>query len=303
MAIPVIDFSKLSGEERAKTMAQIANGCEEWGFFQLVNHGIPEELLERVKRVCNEFYKLEREENFKKSTPVKLLNESDGGKIESVDWEDVITLLDDNEWPSNTPGFKETMAEYRAEVEKLAEKVMEVMDENLCLPKGYIKNAFNSGSDEDKNSKAFFGTKVSHYPPCPQPELVNGLRAHTDAGGVILLFQDDAIGGLQILKGGEWIDVQPLPNAIVINTGDQIEVLSNGKYKSVWHRVLAFPDGNRRSIASFYNPSLIATIAPAPQLVEQARAYPKFVFGDYMSVYAEQKFLPKEPRFEAVNAM
>ncbi|KAK3427658.1 hypothetical protein EUGRSUZ_F03837 [Eucalyptus grandis] len=106
MAIPVIDFSKLSGEERAKTMAQIANGCEEWGFFQLVNHGIPEELLERVKRVCNEFYKLEREENFKKSTPVKLLNESDGGKIESVDWEDVITLLDDNEWPSNTPGFK-----------------------------------------------------------------------------------------------------------------------------------------------------------------------------------------------------
>ncbi|XP_010063431.2 1-aminocyclopropane-1-carboxylate oxidase 5 [Eucalyptus grandis] len=303
MAIPVIDFSKLSGEERAKTMAQIANGCEEWGFFQLVNHGIPEELLERVKRVCNEFYKLEREENFKKSTPVKLLNESDGGKIESVDWEDVITLLDDNEWPSNTPGFKETMAEYRAEVEKLAEKVMEVMDENLCLPKGYIKNAFNSGGNEDNNNKAFFGTKVSHYPPCPQPELVNGLRAHTDAGGVILLFQDDAVGGLQILKGGEWIDVQPLPNAIVINTGDQIEVLSNGKYKSVWHRVLAFPDGNRRSIASFYNPSLTATIAPAPQLVEQAQAYPKFVFGDYMSVYAEQKFLPKEPRFEAVNAM
>ncbi|KAF8023702.1 hypothetical protein BT93_F1017 [Corymbia citriodora subsp. variegata] len=302
MAIPVIDFSKLSGEERTKTMAQIANGCEEWGFFQLVNHGIPEELLERVKRVCNEFYKLEREKNFKKSTPVKLLNENDGGKLENVDWEDVITLLDDNEWPSNTPGFKETMAEYRAEVKKLAEKVMEVMDENLGLPKGYIESAFNSG-DNNNNNKAFFGTKVSHYPPCPQPEQVNGLRAHTDAGGVILLFQDDTIGGLQILKGGEWVDVQPLPNAIVINTGDQIEVLSNGKYKSVWHRVLAMPDGNRRSIASFYNPSLAATIAPAPQLVEQARDYPKFVFGDYMSVYAEQKFRPKEPRFEAVKAM
>ena len=36
MAIPVIDFSKLNGEERAKTMAQIANGCEEWGFFQVI---------------------------------------------------------------------------------------------------------------------------------------------------------------------------------------------------------------------------------------------------------------------------
>ncbi|KAJ1387377.1 Oxoglutarate/iron-dependent dioxygenase [Sesbania bispinosa] len=308
MAVPVIDFSKLNGEDRAKTMAQIANGCEEWGFFQLTNHGIPEELLERVKKVASEFYKLEREENFKNSSTVKLLNDlaekKGNGKLEHVDWEDVITLLDDNEWPERTPGFRETMLEYRSELKKLAEKVMEVMDENLGLPKGYIKKALNGGDGDN----AFFGTKVSHYPPCPYPELVNGLRAHTDAGGVILLFQDDKVGGLQMLKDGQWIDVQPLPNAIVINTGDQIEVLSNGRYKSCWHRVLAKPDGNRRSIASFYNPSLKATIFPAPQLVEKENqevddTYPKFVFGDYMSIYAEQKFLPKEPRFQAVRAM
>ncbi|XP_059631259.1 1-aminocyclopropane-1-carboxylate oxidase 5-like [Cornus florida] len=308
MAIPVIDFSKLNGEERAKTMAQIANGCKEWGFFQLVNHGISEELLERVKMVCSECYKLEREEDFKNSTPVKLLNDlvekKSGEKLENVDWEDVFLLSDDNEWPLKTPGFKETMAEYRTELKKLAEVLMEIMDENLGLPKGYIKAAFNGGGGQN----AFFGTKVSHYPPCPHPEMVNGLRAHTDAGGVVLLFQDDEVKGLQILKDGEWIDVQPLPNSIVINTGDQIEVLSNGEYKSVWHRVLAMPDGNRRSIASFYNPSLKSTIAPAPQLVQEVnkeveQSYPKFVFCDYMSVYAEQKFLPKEPRFQAVRAM
>lgn len=203
---------------------------------------------------------------------------------------------------SNITLDRETMAEYRSELKKLAEKVMEVMDENLGLPKGYIKKAFNRGDGDE----AFFGTKVSHYPPCPHPELVNGLRAHTDAGGVILLFQDDKVGGLQILKDGHWIDVQPLPNAIVINTGDQIEVLSNGRYKSVWHRVLVGTSGTRRSIASFYNPSLKATIAPAPELVDKPNQvldqtnYPKFVFGDYMSVYAQQKFLPKEPRFQAV---
>lgn len=200
------------------------------------------------------------------------------------------------------------MAEYRKELRKLGEKVMEVMDENLGLPKGYIKRAFNAGEGDN----AFFGTKVSHYPPCPHPELLNGLRAHTDAGGVILLFQDDKVKGLQIQKDGEWIDVQPIPNSIVINTGDQIEVLSNGRYKSVLHRVVASQEGNRRSVASFYNPSLNATIAPAPQLVEKANqedhevtqlAYPKFVFGDYMSVYSEQKFLPKEPRFHAVRAV
>lgn len=91
------------------------------------------------------------------------------------------------------------------------------MDENLGLPIGYIKKAFNCGEESIEN--AFFGTKVSHYPPCPRPELVTGLRAHTDAGGVILLFQDDKFGGLQMLKGKEWIDVQPVPKAIVINTG------------------------------------------------------------------------------------
>ncbi|WRX30588.1 Non-hem dioxygenase N-terminal domain - like 10 [Theobroma cacao] len=168
MAIPVLDFSQLNGEERAKTLAQIANACEEWGFFQLVNHGIPEELLERVKKVSTKFYKLEREDNFKNSKLVNLLDET-GERLENVDWEDVITLLDDNEWPSKTPGFE-------------------------------------------------------------------------------------------------------------------------------------------RSIASFYNPSLSATIAPAPQLVEKTnqqveQTYPKFVFGDYMSVYVQQKFLPKEPRFQAVRAM
>ncbi|XVF36979.1 hypothetical protein REPUB_Repub19eG0105500 [Reevesia pubescens] len=303
MAIPVIDFSKLNGEERAKTLAQIANACEELGFFQLENHGIPEELLERVKKVSSEFYKLEREENFKNSKLVNLLDET-GEKLENVDWEDVITLLDDNKWPSQTPGFQEIMKEYRFELKKLAEKVMEVMDENLGLPKGYIKKAFDDGEGDN----AFFGTKVSHYPPCPHPERVNGLRAHTDAGGVILLFQDDKVGGLQVLKDGQWIDVQPLPHTIVINTGDQIEVLSNGRYKSSWHRVLSSTEGNRRSIASFYNPSLKATIAPAPQLVEKTnqemeQTYPKFIFGDYMSVYVQQKFLPKEPRFQAVRAM
>ncbi|CAL5333203.1 unnamed protein product [Camellia sinensis] len=280
MANPVIDFSKLNGEERAKTMAQIANACEEWGFFQIPTKNHPSLVLAYQTIDMKHFYVYENgSRTLKRCEPCG----SHGGFT------------------------KETMTEYRSELRKLGEKVMEAMDENLGLPKGYIKKAFNGGDGE----KAFFGTKVSHYPPCPHPDKVIGLRAHTDAGGVILLYQDDKVGGLQILKDGQWIDVQPMPNSIVINTGDQIEVLSNGRYKSVWHRVLTKLDGNRRSIASFYNPSLDATIAPAKELVmekvnheeDEEVAYPKYVFGDYMSVYAEQKFLPKEPRFLAVKAV
>ncbi|KAL0334106.1 UNVERIFIED_CONTAM: 1-aminocyclopropane-1-carboxylate oxidase [Sesamum angustifolium] len=58
--IPVVDFSKVDGKERANTLALIDRYCQEWGFFQLINHGISEELLDRVKKVATECYKLER---------------------------------------------------------------------------------------------------------------------------------------------------------------------------------------------------------------------------------------------------
>ncbi|TVU02653.1 hypothetical protein EJB05_51843, partial [Eragrostis curvula] len=304
MAIPVIDFSKLDGNERAETMPALAAAFEEWGFFQLVNTGIPDELLERVKKVCNDCYKL-REPGFKESNPaVKALaelveKEGEGltpKKIVDMDWEDVFTLQDDLPWPSNPPAFKETMMEYRRELKKLAEKMLGVMEELLGLEEGHIKKTFTNDGDFE----AFYGTKVSHYPPCPRPDLIDGLRAHTDAGGLIMLFQDDRIGGLQVLRDGQWVDVQPLENAIVINTGDQIEVLTNGRYKSAWHRILSTRDGNRRSIASFYNPARLATIAPATAASMAGGEYPSFVFGDYMEVYIKQKFQAKEPRFAAM---
>jgi aminocyclopropanecarboxylate oxidase len=81
--------------------------------------------------------------------------------------------------------------------------------------------------------------------------------------------------------------------------------MSNGRYKSAWHRVLAIREGNRRSIASFYNPSRSATIAPAiPAAADSSTGanYPSFMFGDYMDVYLEQKFQAKDPRFAAAAA-
>ncbi|KAH0888865.1 hypothetical protein HID58_051294 [Brassica napus] len=132
----------INGEEREKTLSDIAKACEEWGFFQLVSHGTPLELLNKVKELSSDCYKIEREEAFKTSTPVKLLNEllekNSGEKLESVDWEDVFTLLDhnQNEWPSNISGLKETMLEYIGEVMKLASKMMEASNltsEDLSL--------------------------------------------------------------------------------------------------------------------------------------------------------------------------
>ena len=74
------------------------------------------------------------------------------------------------------------------------------------------------------------------------------------------------------------------------------------------HRVIAQTDGTRMSVASFYNPGSEAVIYPAPALVEKEaeekkNVYPKFVFDDYMKLYAGLKFQAKEPRFEAMKAV
>lgn len=325
MAVPVIDIKKLlDGEEREMAMDQIHKACQEWGFFQLVNHGIPHSLLDRVKELFKEHYKNSMGVQFQDSAVVQMLESSNSQGVNlsatkiDADWETGFFLpLSSHKTNTVTPplpaNLKETMEEFAKEVKGLAERLLEIICENLGLEKVYLKEALAGGNGD--NNSPFFGIKMSHYPPCPRPDLIDGLRSHTDAGGLILLLQDDEIDGLQVLKDGTWFDVQPIQHAIVIDIGDQLEVMTNGKYKSMWHRVLAKEDATRMSVAAFYNPSSDAEVYPASQLMSAERNgsnnvnaesgydYPKFVSADYMRVYAAQKFLPKEPRFEALRSL
>nr|BAB89352.1 1-aminocyclopropane-1-carboxylate oxidase [Diospyros kaki] len=306
-AFPVINMEILNGEGREAAMEKLRNACENWGFFEVVNHGISHELMDSVERLTKEHYKKFMEQRFKEMVASKGL-EVVQSEINDLDWESTFFLRhlpssNLSELPDLEDDYKKAMKEFAEDLEKLAEQLLDYLCENLGLEKGYLKKAFYGSKGPT------FGTKVSNYPPCPRPELIKGLRAHTDAGGIILLFQDDKVSGLQLLKDGQWIDVPPLKHSIVINIGDQLEVITNGKYKSVMHRVIAQTDGNRMSIASFYNPGSDAVIYPAPALVEkeadheQKQVYPKFVFEDYMKLYAGLKFQAKEPRFEAMKAM
>ncbi|KAL6579861.1 Aconitate hydratase mitochondrial [Orobanche minor] len=185
------------------------------------------------------------------------------------------------------------MKEFADHIEKLAEQLLDLLCENLGLEKGYLKKVFYGSNG------LTFGTKVSNYTPCPKPDLIKVLRAHTDAGGIVLLFQDDKVSGLQLLKDGEWIDAP-------LDCGQHC-VITNGKYKSVMHIVIAQTDGTgRMSLASFYNPGSEIVIYPATTLVEKAENnehYPKFMFEDYMKLYANAKFQAKEPRFKAFKNM
>ncbi|PIN22999.1 Iron/ascorbate family oxidoreductase [Handroanthus impetiginosus] len=299
-SFPVINMEKLNGEERAATMEMIKDACENWGFLELVNHGISPEFMDTVERLTKEHYKKSMEQRFKEMVAKKGL-ESVQSEIKDLDWESTFFLRhrpvsNISEIPDLDEEYRKVMKGFAAQIERLAEELLDLLCENLGLEKGYLKNVFYGSKGPN------FGTKVSNYPPCPKPDLINGLRAHTDAGGIILLFQDDKVSGLQLLKDGQWIDVPPMRHSIVVNLGDQLEVITNGKYKSVMHSVVAQTDGTRMSLASFYNPGSDAVIYPAPPLVDKEDnkdLYPKFVFEDYMKLYVGLKFQAKEPRFEA----
>ncbi|KAG2635370.1 1-aminocyclopropane-1-carboxylate oxidase 1-like [Panicum virgatum] len=306
-SFPIIDMGLLAGQERPAAMGMLRDACENWGFFQILNHGISTELMDKVERLTKDHYKRVREQRFLEFASTALQDGGGGAKAENLDWEStffVRHLPESNlaDIPDLDDGYRRAMRRFAGELEALAERLLDLLCENLGLEKGYLARAFRG----PRKGAPTFATKVSSYPPCPRPDLVSGLRAHTDAGGIILLFQDDRVAGLQLLKDGAWVDVPPTRHSIVVNLGDQLEVITNGRYKSVVHRVVAQSDGNRMSIASFYNPGGDAVICPAPALVkaeEAAAAYPRFVFEDYMKLYARNKFEAKEPRFEAFKSM
>jgi len=189
---------------------------------KLVNHGISVELMDTVERVTKEHYERCMEQRFKEMVGSKSL-ECAESEINDMDWESTFFLRhlpesNISEIPDLGEEQRKVMKEFAVELEKLAEQVLELVCENLGLEKGYLKKVFYGSKGPN------FGTKVSNYPPCPKPELIKGLRAHTDAGGIILLFQDHKVSGLQLLKDGHWIDVPPMRHSIVINLGDQLEV-------------------------------------------------------------------------------
>ncbi|KAH6818297.1 ACC oxidase 1 [Perilla frutescens var. frutescens] len=304
MEIPVIDFSKLGNEKRAETMALLHEACQKWGFFMIENHDIDNSLMDEVKLLMKGHYEQNMQRNFQSSDAAKSLDTNMNTNtneciIKDKDWETTFFIWhrpdsNINDFTALSPHLRDAIDEYIKQLMKLAEKLSELMCENLGIKKEHIKEAF-SGS-----TGPCVGTKVAMYPQCPRPELIRGLREHTDAGGIILLLQDDQVPGLEFFKDGKWVKIPPSKNnRIFINTGDQVEIVSNGVYKSALHRVMAMKDGNRLSIATFYNPAADALISPASDLLLPNRIR----FQDYLNLYTKTKFGDKAQRFQSLKTM
>ncbi|KAJ1399933.1 Oxoglutarate/iron-dependent dioxygenase [Sesbania bispinosa] len=167
---------------------------------------------------------------------------------------------------------------------KLATQFVELMANALTIDIIEMIDLFAAGTQL---------TRLNYYPPCPQPELVLGLNPHSDGGGLTIVLQINEVEGLQIRKDGQWIPVKPLPNAFIINIGDMMEVITNGIYRSIEHRVIVNSEQERLSIATFCNPSMESVFGPAPSLITPTTPamFRRISFGEYL-----RGFLSRELR-------
>ncbi|XP_042408708.1 flavanone 3-dioxygenase 2-like [Zingiber officinale] len=281
-AIPTVD---LGSPDQHQIVAQIADACTHYGFFQVVNHGVGNKSMRLMMEVAQEFFQLPAEEKAKlySDDPAKKIRLSTSFNIrkETVrNWRDYLRLhcypLEDftPEWPSNPSSFKEVVSDYCKEVRGLGFRLLGLISLSLGLEEEYMVKVL--GEQEQHMA-------INYYPKCPAPDLTYGLQAHTDPNALTILLQDHTVDGLQIRKDDKWIAVGSHPHSFIINIGDQLQALSNGRYKSVWHRAIVNANKDRMSVASFLCPSNRVLISPPEKLLSEAgRAmYKNYTYEEY----------------------
>ncbi|CAN6285899.1 unnamed protein product [Urochloa humidicola] len=284
--IPVVD---LADPDPAAVAARIGEACATHGFFQVVNHGVPAELMVAMLAVAYEFFGLPAEEKAKlySDDPGKKMRLSTSFNVrkETVhNWRDYLRLHCHPlhkyvpDWPANPPSFREIVSSYCQEVRELGFRLYAAISASLGLEEDYVKKTLG---DQEQHMA------VNFYPRCPAPELTYGLPAHTDPNALTILLMDQQVAGLQVLHDGRWIAVNPRPKAFVINIGDQLQALSNGRYKSVWHRAVVNADRPRMSVASFLCPGNDVLIGPAAKLVADGSpaVYRDYTYAEYYAKF------------------
>ncbi|KAK4774830.1 hypothetical protein SAY86_009765 [Trapa natans] len=288
--IPTVDLSETDQE---KLVQAISEACGTWGTFQLVNHGIPPEAINRLQSVGREFFELsspkEKEECSDKATAGgsrsvggygrQVREDADGKKV----WSDHLfhkiwppSSINYQFWPKNPPSYREANEEYAVYLREASDKVLKLMSLGLGLEENALGEALGG-------EQLQYNLKINYYPPCPRPDLVLGLVAHRDLSAITVLVPNE-VPGLQVLKDDQWIEVEYIPNSLIVHVGDQIEILSNGKYRSVLHRVTVKKDRLRMSWPVFLEPPAELVVGPLPQLIndQDPAKYKPQKFKDYM---------------------
>lgn len=290
--IPVIDLQHHGELSRASVngsvIEQVRVAYEDFGVFQIVNHGVSQHLLERIENQAQRLFSLPLDQKIKARRSPDGVTGYGMARIstffDKLMWSEGFTSIGSplehaqKLWPDNYQDFCQIIEEYERAMKDLASKLMALILESL----GLKARDYSWG---DKNCAAL---QMNHYPSCPRPTQTMGMAEHTDSTLLTVLYQG-SVQGLQIKRSdGMWIVVPAIPNAFVVNVGDLLQVLSNGRYKSVVHRAVN-NSKPRLSFAYLWGPPLTAVVEPAPQLVDSKHPllYRALTWNEYLVARAK----------------
>lgn len=275
-SLDLADFTAGTPNQKAEFVKKLGEAYQNIGFVAIKNHGLTQDLQDRLYASIKSFFALDDETKAKYEKPeigyqrgytgkgkehAKGRNTGDlkefyhvGQELGFIPETDTVkSEYPANVWPSEIPEFEKDAVEAYQTLEKAGKAMLQAIALNLELPEDYF---------EDKVAYGNSILRQIHYFPITNPEEVpeDAVRAaeHGDINLITLLMGASA-DGLQVLrKDGKWIPITALPDQLVVNVGDMLERLTNKKLKSTIHRVVNPPrelmNTSRYSIPFFMHP-------------------------------------------------
>ena len=296
--LPKVDLSGFyaSGRHRAAFLADLRRILHEHGFFYLTGHGVASSLIADALRASRRFFALPQDEklaiemvhspHFRGYTPpggeytrgqrdwreqIDINTEAEAVAItpDTPPWK---RLIGPNQWPASQPELKPLLLKYQAEATRVAIEVLKA----IAVALGQDETVFEDVYTPLPNQLL----KIIHYPGRDVAESSQGVGPHKDGGLVTVLLQD-TVQGLRVqTEAGDFVDAPPIPGTFVINTGELLELATDGYVRANVHDVLAPPAGVVRfSIAFFLGARLDATV-PLIDLPEGLQRFKRGVSTD-----------------------
>lgn len=303
-SVPIIDLAPwFAGAAARNEVAQrVRKVCEDVGFLYVTNHGVQPALVERAFEVAHEFFNLPEAEKLKLHyaktgghrgyLPLQAESTDPTAKSdfkEAFDCGMVLAPIESNEvahprmtapnlWPDNLPRFKEVVELYFDSVCSLARTMFQIFAVSFGMSEEFF---------DDKIDRPIATLRLLHYPSRSRvnPTDHPGIGAHADYECFTILAQDE-IGGLQVQnRGGEWIEVPPIPSTFVINIGEMLARWTNDLFRATPHRVVNAVGHERYSIPFFFatnNETMIECLDSCSGQVNPPK-YPPVTAGDYLA--------------------
>ncbi|KAG6395218.1 hypothetical protein SASPL_145859 [Salvia splendens] len=253
LEFPLLDLEGVSDDpiKRNAVVDAVREASETWGFFQVINHGIPEAVLEDMIDGVRRFFGQDDEERKKwytrdlKKSRVAYNSNFDLYTAPSANWRDTVfcKMAPNLPQPEELPAVcSDIMIEYTKQVLKLGRSLFQLLSEALGLKADHLV---------DMKCADGVAMLMHYYPKCPQPELTLGASKHADSDFLTVLLTDQ-VRGLQVLYQNQWVDVPFVPGALVVNIGDLLQLVTNDRFVSADHRVLVNSSSSRVSVACFF---------------------------------------------------